>query len=73
MADIFISCTGSNHDWAFWIAEEREADGHAPHGHQWEIPSNRVFRQSRFHSRGQSKRSERRDCSGNDRRMMPDV
>ena len=39
MADIFISYTASDRDWAFWIAKELEALGHAPHVHEWEIKS----------------------------------
>src|SRR5580704_6828453 len=39
MADIFISYTASDRDWAFWIAKELEALGHAPHIHEWEIKS----------------------------------
>jgi hypothetical protein len=37
MADIFVSYTGSDRDWAFWIAKELEALGHSPHVHEWEI------------------------------------
>ena len=37
MADIFISDTSSDRDWAFWIAKALEALGHAPHIHEWEI------------------------------------
>ena len=37
MADIFISYTSSDRDWAFWIAKELEALGHAPRVHEWEI------------------------------------
>ena len=37
MADIFISYTSSDRDWAFWIAHELEALGHIPHVHEWEI------------------------------------
>ena len=37
MADIFISYTSSDRESAFWIAKEREALGHAPHVHEWEI------------------------------------
>jgi hypothetical protein len=37
LADIFISYTSADHDWAFWIARELEALGHAPHVHEWEI------------------------------------
>ena len=37
MADIFISFTSSDREWAFWIAHELEALGHTPHIHEWEI------------------------------------
>jgi tetratricopeptide (TPR) repeat protein len=37
MTDIFISYTISDRDWAFWIANELEALGHAPLVHEWEI------------------------------------
>ena len=37
VADIFVSYTGSDRDWAFWIAKELEALGHAPRVHEWEI------------------------------------
>jgi hypothetical protein len=37
VADIFISYTSSDRDWAFWIAKELEALGHTPHIHEWEI------------------------------------
>jgi tetratricopeptide (TPR) repeat protein len=37
MADIFVSYTGSDRDWAFWVAKELEATGHRPHIHEWEI------------------------------------
>lgn len=37
MADIFVSYTSSDRDWAFWIAKELEALGHTPHVHEWEI------------------------------------
>jgi hypothetical protein len=39
MADIFVSYTSSDRDWAFWIAKELQALGHAPHVHEWEIRS----------------------------------
>jgi tetratricopeptide (TPR) repeat protein len=39
MTDIFISYTSSDRDWAFWIAHELEALGHAAHVHEWEIPA----------------------------------
>jgi TIR domain len=37
MVDIFVSYTGSDRDWAFWIAKELKALGHTPHVHEWEI------------------------------------
>jgi hypothetical protein len=37
MADIFISYTKSDRDWAFWIAKELRALDHTPHIHEWEI------------------------------------
>ena len=37
MADIFVSYTSSDRDWAFWIAKELKALGHTPHIHEWEI------------------------------------
>ncbi len=37
MADIFISYTSSDRDWAFWIAEELKSLGHEPHVHEWEV------------------------------------
>jgi hypothetical protein len=37
MADIFVSYTNSDRDWAFWIAKELEALDHTPHIHEWEI------------------------------------
>src|SRR5215471_3032562 len=37
MADIFVSYTSSDRDWAFWIGRELEALGHVPHIHEWEI------------------------------------
>src|SRR5580704_18073992 len=39
MADIFISYTSSDREWAFWIAKELAALGHSPHIHEWEIKS----------------------------------
>jgi hypothetical protein len=38
VADIFISYTRSDQQWAFWIGQELERLGHAPHVHDWEIP-----------------------------------
>lgn len=37
MADIFVSYTSSDRDWAFWIARELKELGHTPHIHEWEI------------------------------------
>jgi tetratricopeptide (TPR) repeat protein len=37
MADIFVSYTSSDRDWAFWIAKELQALDHTPHVHEWEI------------------------------------
>jgi tetratricopeptide (TPR) repeat protein len=37
VADIFVSYTSSDRDWAFWIAKELNALGHASHVHEWEI------------------------------------
>jgi tetratricopeptide (TPR) repeat protein len=37
VADIFVSYTSSDKDWAFWIGQELEALGHVPHIHEWEI------------------------------------
>jgi hypothetical protein len=37
VADIFVSYTSSDKDWAFWIGKELEALGHTPHVHEWEI------------------------------------
>jgi tetratricopeptide (TPR) repeat protein len=39
MADIFISYTHSDRDWAFWIGTELEAQGHTPRIHEWELPA----------------------------------
>src|SRR6516162_5511217 len=39
MADIFISYTSSDRDWAFWIGHELQALGHTPRIHEWEIPA----------------------------------
>jgi mannitol/fructose-specific phosphotransferase system IIA component (Ntr-type) len=38
MADMFISYTSSDRDWAFWIGHELESLGHKPRVHDWEIP-----------------------------------
>jgi TIR domain len=37
VADIFVSYTSSDRDWAFWIGKELSALGHMPHIHEWEI------------------------------------
>ena len=37
MADIFVSYTVSDRDWAFWIGQELEKLGHSAHIHEWEI------------------------------------
>ena len=37
MADIFISYTGNDREWAFWIANELKTLGHTAHVHDWEI------------------------------------
>ncbi len=37
VADIFISYTSSDKDWAFWIGQELEKLGHVPHIDAWEI------------------------------------
>jgi hypothetical protein len=37
MADIFVSYTSSDREWAQWIGQELKALGHTPHIHEWEI------------------------------------
>jgi hypothetical protein len=37
LADIFISYTSSDRDWAFWIAKELEGLGHTPQIHEFEV------------------------------------
>jgi hypothetical protein len=37
VADIFVSYTSKDHDWAFWIGQELLKLGHTPRGHEWEI------------------------------------
>jgi hypothetical protein len=37
VADIFVSYTNSDRNWAFWIGQELEKLGHAAHIHEWEI------------------------------------
>ena len=36
MADIFVSYTSSDRDWAFWIGQQLEKLGHVAHVHEWE-------------------------------------
>src|SRR6516165_4506071 len=36
-ADIFVSYTSSDCDWAFWLGKELTLLGHTPHIHEWEI------------------------------------
>ena len=40
MADILVSYTSSDKEWAFWIGQELEKLGHTPHIHDW---GSRVF------------------------------
>ena len=37
MADIFVSYTSSDRDWAFWIGQELVRLKHSPRIHEWEI------------------------------------
>jgi len=37
VADIFISYTSSDRDWAFWIGHELEAQRHKARIHEWEV------------------------------------
>lgn len=37
VADIFVSYTSSDRDWAFWIGQQLEKLGHTAHIHEWEI------------------------------------
>ena len=37
MAEIFVSYTSKDRDWAFWIGQELEKIGHVPHLHDWEV------------------------------------
>ena len=37
MADIFVSYTSNDRDWAFWIAKQLQKLGHTPHIHEWEL------------------------------------
>jgi hypothetical protein len=37
LADIFVSYTSSDREWAHWIALELKALGNVAHVHEWEI------------------------------------
>jgi tetratricopeptide (TPR) repeat protein len=37
VADIFVSYTSSDRDWAFWIGQQLEKFGHTPRIHEWDI------------------------------------
>jgi TIR domain len=37
VADIFVSYTSSDQEWAKWIAKEVEALGNVAHVHEWEV------------------------------------
>jgi hypothetical protein len=37
VADIFVSYTSNDRDWAFWIGQELRTLGHTPRVHEWEI------------------------------------
>jgi hypothetical protein len=37
VADIFVSYTSSDREWAFWLTKELEALTHSPHVHEWEL------------------------------------
>jgi hypothetical protein len=37
VADIFVSYTSADRDWAFWIGQQLEKLGHVAHLHDWEI------------------------------------
>jgi hypothetical protein len=39
LADIFVSYTSSDREWAFWIGQELTNLGDAAHLHEWEIPA----------------------------------
>jgi tetratricopeptide (TPR) repeat protein len=38
MAEIFVSYTSGDREWAAWIGQELEKLGHVPRIHEWEIP-----------------------------------
>jgi TIR domain len=37
VADVFVSYTSVDQDWAFWVGQELEKLGHTPRIHEWEI------------------------------------
>jgi hypothetical protein len=37
VADIFVSYTSTDRDWAFWVAKQLEPLGHTPHIHEWRL------------------------------------
>ena len=37
MADIFVSYTSSDREWAYWVGHQLESLGHTPRIHDWEI------------------------------------
>ena len=37
MADIFVSYTSSDREWAYWVGHQVESLGHTPRIHDWEI------------------------------------
>jgi hypothetical protein len=37
MADIFVSYSSNDRDWAFWIGHQLLSLGHKPHLHDWEL------------------------------------
>jgi hypothetical protein len=37
VADVFVSYTSSDREWAFWIGQQLEKLGHVAHIHEWEI------------------------------------
>jgi hypothetical protein len=39
VADIFVSYTSNDRDWAFWIGQELGKLKHKPRVHEWEIPA----------------------------------
>ena len=43
MADIFVSYTTSDRDWAFWIAKELEELGHMAHVHEWRLQAAKIY------------------------------